>query len=104
MAWQSSNRRSELPPDWPRRRARILRRDRRRCRWPLTFGGECGAEANEVDHRRDPHDHSPANLWALCTWHHQRKTLTESSAARRETPTRTRRRVAEPHPGMEVPR
>lgn len=97
MAWDSSDRRTELPPDWRRRRAAVLARDHHRCRWPLTYGGECGADADEVDHRHDPQDHSLGALWALCPVHHGRKTQAEARAARR--PQTTRRRAPEPHPG-----
>lgn len=97
MSWENSTRRSRLPADWPRRRARILRRDRRRCRWPLTYGGECGAEANEVDHRNGGDDHSEANLWTLCRWHHNAKTQAEALAAQPQQ--QTKRRGADRHPG-----
>lgn len=97
MAWSSSNRRAGLPSNWATIRRRILRRDGHRCQWPLTFGGICGADAHEVDHRADPALHTDANLWALCPPHHGHKTQLEAAAAR---PARaTRRRPAEPHPG-----
>lgn len=97
MAWTSSDRARRLPRGWASIRARILRRDRNRCRWPLTYGGECGAPAGEVDHRDDPDDHGDANLWALCSAHHRAKTQAESRAAR--SPSAARRRPPEPHPG-----
>lgn len=74
--WEQSNRRSELPPDWEHRRARVLRRDGHRC-------VQCGAPANEVDHRDDPMDHAYTNLQTLCHPCHATKTKAEAAAGRR---------------------
>lgn len=82
MAWSSSNRREQLPPDWHKIRARILKRDTHTCKWPLSFGALCGNPAHEVDHRHTPTNHSDNNLWALCPTHHTIKTTQESLAAR----------------------
>ncbi|HEX6968620.1 MAG TPA: HNH endonuclease [Micromonosporaceae bacterium] len=94
--WHGSNRRAELPPDWPAIRARIWARDHGRCQWP-TDTGPCHWPGRDVDHRADPHDHSDTNLWVLCGWHHDRKTAAEGNAARRRFSTK---RPPEPHPGL----
>lgn len=101
MGWETSDRRSRLPRDWPAIRARVLREADHRCE--QTTGGErCEAEATDVDHIRRGDDHSRGNLRALCPRHHKRKTAYEGgaaagAAARRRA--RLRYRPPEPHPG-----
>lgn len=82
MAWSSSNRRASLPKDWPAIRQRVIKRDQGVCQWPLPFGGKCANPANEVDHKKNAHNHGLDNLWLLCTTHHERKTQTEALAGR----------------------
>lgn len=94
MAWQGSDRRRRLPPDWERRRRRILRRDNHRCQ--LNYPG-CTGHANEVDHITAGDDHHDANLQAACSACHSRKSAAEGVAARRPLAPRTRR--PERHPG-----
>lgn len=62
MAWDTSTRRSRLPSDWPKRRARILKRD------PLCriAGPACTARSTEVDHVIANDDHRDSNLQGLC--------------------------------------
>ncbi len=91
MPWSTSRRKERFNPDWPRIRARILKRDNHVCQWPVKddFGNVrvCGAYGNEVDHkvRHDDYDDDrPENLWTLCRWHHQLKTEGESADVRRE--------------------
>lgn len=96
--WHGSNRRAELPPNWRTEiRPAVLKRDGYRCRW-ITDGERCPARATDVDHMRDRHDHSLANLQALCGWHHARKSAAEGGTAAALTPRGTRR-PTEPHPG-----
>lgn len=91
-----------MPKGWERIRRRILRRDGHRCQWPLGTGGVCGEPANEVDHKigaaQGAEDNSDDNLWALCAWHHARKTGREASAIAHTKPPRAR--PAEAHPGL----
>lgn len=91
-----------LPAGWARRtRPRILRRDGHACQWPLATGGVCGEPANEVDHKTPAHlggGDDDGNLWALCGWHHGRKTGREAAAVLHSRP--GRKRPAERHPGM----
>ena len=97
-----SRRTAPLPKGWYRIRRRILNRDGWRCQWPLDAGGICGEPANEVDHKTGAasgvDDHSEVNLWALCSWHHARKTGREASAVAHARP--PRRRPAQAHPGL----
>lgn len=91
-----------LPKGWVRIRARILKRDRWICQWPVITGGLCGEPANQVDHKvnaaQGVDDHSDANLWALCQWHHDQKTGREASAVAHALPPKAR--PAEAHPGL----
>ncbi len=81
-AWRGSTRRTELPPDWARRRRRVLERD------PIcTLGTTCGglALATECHHVGDKHDHSLANLAGVCEPCHMAATLAQAAEARRTT-------------------
>ncbi|MGH3760266.1 HNH endonuclease [Actinophytocola sp.] len=90
--WARSTRRTRLPPDWPRIRARVLRRDPI-CRL-------CGtAPSTEVDHIRPGDDHSDTNLRGVCTPCHRTKSAHEGGTA--AAARRSRRRPPEPdHPGL----
>ncbi|NGO68244.1 HNH endonuclease signature motif containing protein [Streptomyces boncukensis] len=94
--WAGSDRRSELPADWPQRRALVLDRDGHRCRWH-EHGVACGKHATEVDHIKPGNDHRPENLQVLCTDHHAIKSSREGNAARWAV---RRQRPAERHPGL----
>lgn len=99
----SQGRRSvPLPKGWARRtRPRILRRDGHACQWPVVTGGICGAPATDVDHITPAHlggADADDNYWALCRWHHDRKTGREASAVAHAKPPRSR--PAEAHPGL----
>lgn len=98
MAWDTSNRKAELPHDWQARRIRVLRRDSYRCQARDSQGRLCGAWANQVDHIERGNNHDEDNLQALCRWHHARKSSAEGAAARRPRPTKARER--EPHPAF----
>lgn len=96
MAWDGSTRKATLPPHWSRLRRLVLARDGGRCRW-VEDGVVCNAPANQVDHVGDPHNHDPANLRALCKWHHDRRSGRQGAAARRTPPLN---RPRERHPGL----
>lgn len=101
--WQNADHRREtLPPDWPRRRARVLDRDGHACTWTTWDGTRCGDTATEVDHIRPGTDHSYENLRSLCSWHHQRKSSSEGAKAQHDHRARMARRFAriETHPGL----
>lgn len=98
MGWETSDRRSRLPADWHRIRARILRRDGYVCQATDSMGRLCLEPARDVDHIVPGDDHSETNLQALCRWHHSRKSSEEGAAARQPRP--SRRRAPEKHPGL----
>ncbi|WP_328604787.1 HNH endonuclease [Amycolatopsis sp. NBC_00345] len=92
LAWSGSDRAARLPREWPRRRARILRRDPV-CQVCLL------APSTEVDHVIPGDDHADSNLQGICTPCHATKSGREggrAAAARRPSA----RRPAEPHPGL----
>lgn len=96
---KTSARTTPLPPNWQSQiRPRILARDNRACTW-LTNGVRCNQPATDVDHIGDPADHSDANLRALCSPHHRRRSASQggTAAAAKRLP---RTRPTEAHPGL----
>ncbi|GIG61136.1 hypothetical protein Lfu02_55080 [Longispora fulva] len=104
MAWDSSDRRAQLPRDWPRRRALVLRRDGHMCQWVRQDGSDelCLEAATDVDHIIPGSDHRLVNLRALCAWHHGRKSGGEGAQAAAAKRT-SRYRPREQHPGRLAP-
>lgn len=93
--WQGSQRRSQLPPDWAKRRRRVFARDDWTC-------VDCGhrdptARTLECDHVAAPDDHRLTSLATRCADCHQRRTQAQAAAGRAR---RSRRRPPEPHPGL----
>jgi 5-methylcytosine-specific restriction enzyme A len=100
MAWEGSTRRQRLPSDWRSRIVpRIMRRDNHRCQWPNDHG-ICGWQATDIDHKQPGDNHSDDNLWALCSWHHDKKTAHEGNTARRNNGYIREKRTPESHPGI----
>jgi 5-methylcytosine-specific restriction endonuclease McrA len=96
--WQGSNRRSELPTNWPSIRQSILARDGYQCTWWIdTTSQRCIERATDVDHIIPGGSHEPANLRSLCGWHHSRKSSQEGNAARTRL---TMKRPKPQHPGL----
>lgn len=88
--WAGSNRRAQLPDDWPRRVAATKAAAGGRCQADQ-HDPRCDGTGHECDHRTDPHNHD--DLQWLNTWCHKAKTQREAQAKGRRRP-RT-----EPHPG-----
>jgi len=100
MAWETSNRSLQLPPDWKARVAAVWKRDGGRCRWLLPKSGKrCPRPGADVDHRYGPHRHEIDDLWLLCRAHHDKKTAKEAVAGRRRRKGGKVRRQ-ERHPGL----
>lgn len=101
--WQRTTPARPLPPDWPTRRLRVLRRDSYRCQTRSAAGVLCGAHASAVDHlvnRARGGSDDEDNLAAICTRHHTEKTQAEAAeGARLAREARPRFRPAETHPG-----
>jgi 5-methylcytosine-specific restriction endonuclease McrA len=95
--WEGSTRKQRLPSQWQTIRRQILERDSYRCTVIKPDGSRCWDPAGEVDHIIPNDDNSPANLAAICSWHHRRKSSIEGNAARLRP---TNRRPPEPHPGL----
>ncbi len=78
--WEGSTRRTELPPDWARRRRKVLKRD------PIcTDGRACGglALSQAVHHGEGGKlDHSLANLSGICHRCHAVITSEQAAAGR----------------------
>lgn len=106
MAWEGSNRRDRLPPDWELRRLKILQRDSYRCTW-IENNRRCPVKIDlEVDHRIPGDDHSDANLRTLCKGHHSRKSAREGVDARAAKRKALKEKFGgtETHPGLIPPR
>ncbi len=102
--WKGSNRRHELPRNWPAIVIFVLRRDHHRCQHiRADTGRKCGRHANQVDHIIRPTeggtDH-PSNLQALCEWHHQRKSSSEGGTASAAARRARRDEGKSTHPGL----
>jgi hypothetical protein len=94
MTWNTSNRRQQLPANWPALRRETLQDACGICEWT-----GCSNPANQVDHVRRGNDHSRKNRQALCETHHLRKSSHEGHARRRELKA-LRSRPKERHPGQ----
>lgn len=102
MGWETSDRRSRLPKDWPAIRRRILRRDGHRCTHTDIYGARCPEPATDVDHLVPGDDNRDANLASKCGYHHDKKSGGEGGAARAAIIRRQDRkfRRSDPHPGI----
>lgn len=98
MAWQGSDRRSELPSNWNALVKQVKERDGGRCRWTLPSGARCPRPGSDVDHRYSPTRHGLADLWLLCRAHHDKKTQGEARFGRRRR--KAPGRAPEAHPGL----
>lgn len=100
--WQNSDRRQRLPADWPKRRNRILLRDRHQCQTKLEDDTRCGEYATEVDHKEPSGSDEDWNLEAICSWHHGKKSSSEGGEAQAKERRRINRsfRRTEKHPGL----
>ena len=93
-AWAGSERRAELPPDWPQRRLVVRDRAGGRCE-VVEDGQRCPRAGTDCDHINPGSDHSYANLQWICTQHHAVKSAREGARARVPL-----RRPPELHPGI----
>jgi hypothetical protein len=96
VAWQGSNRRAELPPDWEKRRKACLDAAGGRCQQILPSGARCPRPATDADHKSDRENHD--DLQALCRKHHNDKTSLEARAGRAKKGT-AKRPTETRHPG-----
>ena len=88
MPWTRSNRKRNLPPDWEKRRAIVLKRE------PICY--LCHkAPSTQVDHQEPNDNHDLENLRGVCTPCHRRKTLIENNGGSARSV-----RPSENHPGM----
>ena len=103
MAWSSSNRRRELPPDWEAIKRSIFARDNRQCQRIDLYGDKClSTKWLECHHKGSPLDHSPENLVTYCRECHRIETHKQSAKARAANAARIANsyRRREDHPGL----
>lgn len=94
--WTGSDRSDRLPENWNSIRARVLVRDKYRCKLRLD---DCLIQAREVDHIIPGDDHSLTNLRAVCSKCHARKSSQEGHDAKAHRK-QLRLRPREAHPGV----
>jgi 5-methylcytosine-specific restriction protein A len=101
MAWEGSDRRDHLPPDWEKRRQRRFRLDEYRCTWTNVYDERCDGPAEECDHIGKRDDHRLSKLRSLCSYHHGQKSGREGAQAanKRRAEIKKRFRREETHPG-----
>ncbi len=97
MSWSSSDRRSRLPSDWPKRRAKVKARANGACEAKV-HEPECNGIGSECDHVQPGDDHSLSNLQWLSAPCHKAKTKGESQAGAKQSARRRPR--DEQHPGV----
>lgn len=105
MAWETSDRKSTLPADWPVRRQVVLSRAKGRCEVSHKSGRRCWDDAKDVDHIV-PHSEGGSddysNLQAICSWHHSKKSSAEGGRAFQAADAERRKILKHPveeHPG-----
>lgn len=98
MAWDTSNRRAELPANWQQLRAQAKQRAHGICEH-ITDGARCTRQGRELHHTGDKHDHSLDMLEWICTECHKRETWQQARAAQTAKYVTARRREPEGHPG-----
>lgn len=96
MAWEGSDRRARLPPDWKQRVNDVWARDGGRCTWRLPSHKRCPRRGADVDHIRNDDNHDLSNLRLLCRHHHDKKTQAESRFGRERW--KGKKRPEERHP------
>ena len=83
--WASSNRRSQLPADWPKLRQQVKHRAGNRCE-ARAHVPDCDGLGAECDHVNGRDDHSLANLQWLSTPCHKAKTQADKPSHKRPAP------------------
>jgi 5-methylcytosine-specific restriction protein A len=103
--WETSDRRSRLPDNWPALCRLVKRRAKEtsklgieQCQARLPSGKRCPRKGTDVDHKVAGDDHSLNNLQLLCPTHHERKTVKEAAEGRAAF-RRSKYRPSEDHPG-----
>jgi len=98
VAWSArSDRRQELPPNWPALREQVKARAGGRCEKRLPSGARCPRDGVDCDHIIPGNDHRLRNLRWLCPTHHGQKSAREGWQAQR--PKGEKNRPTERHPG-----
>jgi 5-methylcytosine-specific restriction endonuclease McrA len=98
VAWETSDRRLRLPPNWNALVKQVKERDGGRCTWKLPSGARCPRVGTDVDHRNNDDNHDLRNLQLLCRHHHDKKTQREAWSGRQKAK-KGRVRREEKHPG-----
>ena len=100
--WAGSDRRSHLPADWEKIRAKRFQMDQYQCTATDIYGVRCLSPAEECDHIGSRDDHRLEMLRSLCTWHHGKKSGQQGAqaAARKRRQNGKKFLRTEGHPGL----
>lgn len=101
MAWETSDRKDRLPPNWAQLRAATKARAKGKCQANPHVPG-CGGWGRDADHITPGDDHNLDNLQWLSGPCHRAKTAREA-AARNRARAAARNRPQEQHPGRRTP-
>ena len=98
MAWDTSNRKHQLPPNWQDLRKQAKARANNICEH-ITDGERCTREGRELHHTGHNEDHRLEVLEWICVQCHKRETWKQARAAQTAKYVTARKRTPETHPG-----
>lgn len=99
MAWNTSQRRTQLPPNWEDLRRQAKTRAHGICEHH-TNGQRCTNPGTELHHTGDNTDHRLETLEWICRDCHKAETQQQARAAQTAKYTTARKRPPETHPGQ----
>lgn len=99
MAWDTSNRRHQLPPNWQDLRRQVKARAQGICEY-IDNEVRCTTPGTECHHTGHNEDHSINKLQWICTEHHKRETWKQARQSQTERYITARKRPPETHPGL----
>ena len=99
MAWDTSRRRDQLPPNWHDLRRQAKTRAQGICEHH-TNGQRCTNTGTELHHTQDNTDHRLEVLEWICRDCHRAETQRQAREAQTARYTTAKKRHPEPHPGL----
>jgi len=100
MAWSTSHRKDELPPNWAALRKQAKARAGDVCEFRDKAGVRCADKGSELHHTGRKFDHRLEVLMWICTPHHAGETARQAKAAQYAKYVAAKKRPTEQHPGI----